>query len=139
MKRTRRSEPDLSQLRSEGDLNLSPRRQAWQAQLDERTRRSLAADAKYFLHQSLSTPCLDVLARCQGAWLEDLEGRRFLDFHGNNVHQVGFGHPHVVQAVNEQMQTLSFCPRRYTNIPAIRLAEKLTTLAPGALNRNLSL
>ncbi len=137
MKRTRRSEPELSQLRSEGDLNLSPRRQAWQAQLDERTRRALAADAKYFLHQSLSTPCLDVLARCQGAWLEDLEGRRFLDFHGNNVHQVGFGHPRVVQAVNEQLQTLSFCPRRYTNIPAIRLAEKLAELAPGALNKVL--
>ncbi len=138
MKRTRRSIPgDLSPLRSEGDLNLSPRRQAWQARLDEQTRRWLAEDAKYFLHQSLSTPCLDVLARCQGAWLEDLEGRRFLDFHGNSVHQVGFGHPRVVAAISAQLQTLSFCSRRYTNIPAILLARRLAELAPGTLGKVL--
>ena len=130
--------PDLDRLRSEGELNISPRRQAWhQEQLDEDTKYWLEEDAKYFLHQSLSTPCLDVLARCKGAWLEDLQGKRFLDFHGNSVHQVGFGHPRVVQAIREQMETLPFCTRRYTNIPAIKLARKLTQLAPGSLGKVL--
>ena len=130
--------PDLDRLRSEGELNISPRRQAWyQEQLDEDTKYWLEEDAKYFLHQSLSTPCLDVLARCKGAWLEDLQGKRFLDFHGNSVHQVGFGHPHVIQAIREQMETLPFCTRRYTNIPAIKLARKLTQLAPGSLDKVL--
>ena len=130
--------PDLDRLRSEGELNISPRRQAWrQQQLDEDTKYWLEEDAKYFLHQSLSTPCLDVLARCKGAWLEDLQGKRFLDFHGNSVHQVGFGHPRVVQAIREQMETLPFCTRRYTNIPAIKLARKLTQLAPGTLGKVL--
>src|SRR6202012_2861486 len=32
---------------------------------------------------------------------------------------------------------LSFCTRRYTNLPAIRLAEKLASLAPGDLNKIL--
>ena len=129
---------DLDRLRSEGELNISPRRQAWrQEQLDESTKYWLEEDAKYFLHQSLSTPCLDVLARCKGAWLEDLQGKRFLDFHGNSVHQVGFGHPHVIQAIREQMETLPFCTRRYTNIPAIKLARKLTQLAPGSLGKVL--
>ena len=129
---------DLDRLRSEGELNISPRRQAWrQEQLDEDTKYWLEEDAKYFLHQSLSTPCLDVLARCKGAWLEDLQGKRFLDFHGNSVHQVGFGHPHVIQAIREQMETLPFCTRRYTNIPAIKLARKLTQLAPGSLDKVL--
>ncbi|MFQ6022783.1 MAG: aspartate aminotransferase family protein [Acidiferrobacterales bacterium] len=129
---------DLAAFRSEGDLNISPHRQAWQkAYLDRETQHWLAEDAKYFLHQSLSTPCLDVLAGCEGAYLEDLQGKRFLDFHGNNVHQVGFGHPRVVQAIREQMETLSFCTRRYTNIPAIKLAKKLTELAPGSLNKVL--
>ena len=123
----------LDRLRSEGEINLSPRRQAWnEEQLDESTRHWLEEDAKYFLHQSLSTPCLDVLARCEGAWLEDLQGRRFLDFHGNSVHQVGFGHPRVIRAIREQMDTLPFCTRRYTNIPAIELARRLTQLAPGS-------
>ena len=143
MKQSRRKKKtppsvELSQLRSEGDLNLSSRRQAWQeAHLDAETRHWLAQDAKYFLHQSLSTPCLDVLTSCSGAYLEDLQGKRILDFHGNSVHQVGFGHPRVIEAIRQQMEALPFCTRRYTNIPAIELARKLTELAPGSLNKLL--
>lgn len=136
-KRARQAE-ELSQLRSEGDLNISPRRQAWQeAHLDAETRHWLTEDAKYFLHQSLSTPCLDVLTGCSGAYLQDLQGRQILDFHGNSVHQVGFGHPRVIEAIRQQMDALSFCTRRYTNIPAIEVARKLTELAPGLLNKVL--
>jgi 4-aminobutyrate aminotransferase len=124
--------------KSEGDLNLSPHRRAWaRKHIDARTRRWLELDAKYFLRQSLSTPCLNVLAGCQGSSLKDLQGRAILDFHGNNVHQVGFGHPHVVEAIVRQLGKLSFCTRRYTNIPAIQLARKLAELAPGNLNKVL--
>ncbi len=131
-------DPDLNRFRSEGELNISPRRQAWQReQLDGDTKYWLEEDRKYFLHQSLSTPCLDVLAHCEGAYLENLQGERILDFHGNSVHQVGFGHPRVIQAIGEQMENLSFCTRRYTNIPAINLAKKLTQLAPGSLSKVL--
>jgi 4-aminobutyrate aminotransferase len=139
MKRSRGSNPaNVTPLNSEGDLNTSPRRQAWlDANLDAETRRWLDEDARYFLHQSLSTPCLDVLAACAGPYLQDLQGKRILDFHGNSVHQVGFGHPRVVEAIQEQMQSLSFCSRRYTNIPAIKLAKKLAELAPGPLGKIL--
>ena len=123
---------------SEGDTNLSSLRQRWKDEcLDEETLGWLAEDETYFLKQSLSTPCLNVLARCEGAWIEDLQGRRYLDFHGNNVHQVGFGNPHVIQTIIAQMRELSFCTRRYTNLPAIRLAAKLAQLAPGDLNKVL--
>lgn len=125
-------------LRSEGDLNTSPLRAAWAAeQLGEEARGWLARDAAAFLHQSLSTPCLNVLRGASGTYIEDLAGKRYLDFHGNYVHQAGFGHPRVVAAIVEQLQTLPFCTRRYTNIPAIELAEKLAQLAPGDLNRVL--
>lgn len=139
MKRSRGPNPaDVTPLNSEGDLNTSPRRQAWlDANLDAETRRWLDEDARYFLHQSLSTPCLDVLAACAGPYLQDLQGKRILDFHGNSVHQVGFGHPRIVEAIQEQMQNLSFCSRRYTNIPAIKLAKKLAELAPGPLGKIL--
>ena len=124
--------------KSEGDLNISPQRRSWSAKkINAVTRRWLEADAKYFLHQSLSTPCLNVLKGCDGASIEDLQGRRLLDFHGNNVHQVGFGHPCVIEAITAQMKELSFCTRRYTNLPAIKLAKKLTEVAPGDLNRVL--
>jgi 4-aminobutyrate aminotransferase len=123
---------------SEGDLNISPRRAEWLSEeIDLETLHWLEQDSKYFLHQSLSTPCLNVLQGCMGASIEDLQGRRFLDFHGNNVHQIGFGNPRVITAIVSQLKKLSFCPRRYTNIPAIKLAQKLAELAPGDLNRVL--
>ena len=143
MKNTQRppghlNQDNLDRFRSEGELNISQRRKTWQEEhLDDATREWLAKDAKYFLHQSLSTPCIDVLASCKGSFLEDLQGNRFLDFHGNNVHQVGFGHERVIAAIREQMDTLSFCTRRYTNKPAIQLAQKLVELAPGNLNKVL--
>lgn len=125
-------------LRSEGDLNLSRRRATWRREhLDDGTRRVLDDDERYFVRQSLSTPCLNALRACDGPYIEDLQGRRYLDFHGNAVHQVGFRNPRVIEAVTRQMQTLPFCPRRYTNEPAVRLAEKLTSLAPGDLGKVL--
>ena len=130
--------PQPAGLRVEGDINLSPHRAAWQAgHLGPETQALLAEDAACFLHQSMSTPCLNALRAAQGAWIEDVEGRRYLDFHGNNVHQIGFGHPRVLAAIKEQLDGLSFCTRRYTNEPAVRLAQKLVSLAPGDLRRVL--
>ena len=122
---------------TEGDVNLSPNRREWTAALSERTRALLDEDAEVFLHQSLSTPCLDALASCGGSVLRDLDGRELLDFHGNSVHQVGYANPDVMAAVRAQLDTLSFSPRRFTNEPAVRLARKLTDLAPGDLGKVL--
>lgn len=124
--------------RTEGDINTTPRRQAWMAtQLDAATRSLLEQDEKYFLRQSLSTPCLNALRSAEGIYIDDLQGRRYMDFHGNNVHQVGFAHPRVIAAIKSQLDALSFCTRRYTNAPAVALARKLTELAPGNLKKVL--
>jgi 4-aminobutyrate aminotransferase len=124
--------------RSEGDINRTPERDRWQQQhLSGATRALLDADARLFLHQSLSTPCLNALRGAEGAWIEDVEGRRYLDFHGNNVHQVGFAHPRVLDAIRRQLADLSFCTRRYTCQPAVDLAQRLTDCAPGDLRRVL--
>jgi 4-aminobutyrate aminotransferase len=117
--------------RSEGDVNLSPRRLAWQAShLDDTTRQWLEEDQRWFFHQSMSTPCLNAVVGAQGAWLTDVAGRRILDFHGNSLHQVGYGHPAVVSAMRDTLDQLPFSPRRYTNRPAIDLARRLCTAAP---------
>ena len=135
------SEPPRSPLgdpAAEGDVNLSPLRRTWQEQhIHAATRELLDEDSRYFLHQSLSTPCLDSLVSCKGIWLEDAEGRRYMDFHGNSVHQVGYGHPRVIEAVKRQLDTLPFSPRRFTNPAAIDLARKLTSLAPDPLAKVL--
>ena len=123
---------------AEGDVNLSGKRALWQHEnVGAGARALLDDDARYFLHQSLSTPCLSAIKSAAGIWLEDVDGRRVMDFHGNSVHQLGHGHPRVVEAVKRALDELPFSPRRYTNEYAVRLAQKLAALAPGDLNRTL--
>ena len=124
--------------RTEGDINLSEARSDWYAVMsDPETVSYLEEDAAHFLHQSLSTPCLDVLASCEGIYLTDIQGKTYMDFHGNNVHQLGYRNPYIIEKLKEQLDILPFSPRRYTNIPAIELAKKLGNLLPGNLNRVL--
>jgi len=127
-----------AQDKSESDINISPRRTKWQEKyLDDETQALLEQDARYFLKQSLSTPCLNAIRSCEGIYLEDLQGRRYMDFHGNNVHQVGFANSAVIAAIKDQLDRLSFCTRRYTNRVAVDLARKLAEIAPGDLNKIL--
>jgi 4-aminobutyrate aminotransferase len=124
--------------KSEGDINISARRQAWQkAHIDTESRTLLDEDTRYFLKQSLSTPCLNTMRACEGIYIEDMQGRRYMDFHGNNVHQVGFSNPDVIGAIKKQLDELPFCTRRYTNRIAVDLAKKLAEIAPGDLNKSL--
>lgn len=125
-------------LRKEGDINLSAERLQWQqTQLDSCAFNMLEEDSRYFLHQAMSTPCLAPLESAEGIYLQDTQGRRYMDFHGNNVHQIGFGHPHLITALKQQLDTLPFSTRRYTNQTAIDCARKLADLTPGDLNRVL--
>jgi 4-aminobutyrate aminotransferase len=123
---------------SESDTNLSPARREWAARhLDETARGLLAEDERYFLRQAVSTPCLNAIVKAEGIWLTDTAGRRYMDFHGNNVHHVGYGHPRLKRAIAAQMDALPFTPRRYTAEPAVALARKLAEIAPGDLSKVL--
>jgi len=123
---------------TEGDLNITRQRAEWaRRNIGPDAAQWLKEDETYFLRQALSTPCLNVLSGCEGTSIQDLQGRRYLDFHGNNVHQVGFGNPRVIQAIKAQLDELPFCTRRYTNLPAIRLAKKLAEITPGDLGKSL--
>ncbi len=123
---------------SESDTNATPLRAAWSAtHIDSRTRSLLDRDSHSFLHQSVSTPCLNAVRRAEGIYIEDLAGRRYMDFHGNNVHHVGYGHPRLKRAIVEQMDALPFAPRRFTCEPAVALAEKLASITPGSLSKVL--
>jgi 4-aminobutyrate aminotransferase len=121
----------------EGDVNVSPARAEWRASLSDAARAALDEDERFFLRQSLSTPCLAPIVRAEGAVLTDLEGRRIFDFHGNSVHQLGHGHPKVVDAIRREMETLPFCPRRFANATATALARRLVETAPGDLDKVL--
>ena len=122
----------------ESEINASPQRAAWQVHhLDEAGRQLLAEDARYFLHQSVSTPCLAAIRRAEGCWIEDSAGRRYLDFHGNSVHHIGYGHPRLLAAIKQQLDELSFAPRRFTCEPAVDLARRLVEISPPGLDKVL--
>ncbi|SPH18465.1 Isoleucine 2-epimerase [Defluviimonas aquaemixtae] len=123
---------------TEGESNTSEARRDWVARHpDAATRELLARDAAAFLHQSLSSPCLNTVAKADGIWLQDTSGRRYMDFHGNSVHHIGYAHPRVVAAIKAQIDDLSFSPRRFTNEVSVELAEKLGELAPDDLGKVL--
>lgn len=125
-------------MQSEGELNTSTRRSKWAARNHNKdTQKLLENDARHFLHQSVSSPCLSVIAKAEGAYIEDAQGKRYLDFHGNNVHHIGYGHPRLKAAIAKQMDDLPFAPRRFACEPATALAEKLADISPGNLSKML--
>ena len=119
------------QKETEGDTNRSSAREAWLGSLPDAARELLAMDEKYFFRQSLSTPCMNALKGAGGIYLEDLSGKKIMDFHGNSVHQLGYGNRAVIDAIKAQIDVLPFSPRRYTNYPAVELARLLCEKMPG--------
>ena len=66
------------------------------------------------------------IVRGEGVWLYDETGKRYLDMY-NNVPCVGHGHPHVVEAMQRQAETLNV-HSRYLHEGILDYAERLTGL-----------
>jgi len=123
----------------QGDVNTSQNRQKyWESNLSETAKNICERDNKFFLHQNLSTPVMNVLSKAYGIYIEDIDGKKYIDMHGNGVHNAGFNNPDIIKAVKNQLDTqMSFCPRRYTNSTAVDLARKLAEITPGDLYKSL--
>ena len=71
-----------------------------------------------------------VLARGEGAVVEDVEGTRYLDLLGGiAVNTLGHGHPALVRAVAEQAASLVHVSNFFTTPGQVELAERLLALA----------
>ena len=121
--------------REQGDINTTPSREKWwKRNLSERGRKILDDDNRYFLRQSLSTPVMNAIGKACSIYIEDIEGKRYIDMHGNGVHNAGFNNPEMIEAVKNQLDSqLTFCPRRYTNETTVALACKLAEITPKTL------
>jgi adenosylmethionine-8-amino-7-oxononanoate aminotransferase len=77
------------------------------------------------------------IRRGQGVWLEDFEGRRYLDAISSWwVNLFGHSHPDINAALRDQLDTLEHVILAgFTHAPAIELAERLIRLAPTGLSR----
>ncbi len=75
-----------------------------------------------------------VLTRGQGAHVWDADGKEYVDLLGGiAVNALGHGHPALVEAVTQQLQTLGHVSNFFTTQPQVELAEKLLELlGPGA-------
>ncbi|MEM8562519.1 MAG: aminotransferase class III-fold pyridoxal phosphate-dependent enzyme [Pseudomonadota bacterium] len=73
------------------------------------------------------------LARGEGVWLWDSDGRRYLDVY-NNVPHVGHCHPRVVEALSAQAATLN-THTRYLHENIVNYAERLTDKFDDSLSR----
>lgn len=71
--------------------------------------------------------------RAEGVWLQDADGRRFLDAY-NNVPSVGHCHPRVIEAVTRQMSILN-THTRYLSDGVLDFSERLLGLFPASLDR----
>ena len=70
-----------------------------------------------------------VLARGEGSWLADVDGRRFLDLmSAYSAVSFGHGHPRIVGALIAQAQQLGVTSRAYHNDELPYLFERLTQL-----------
>src|SRR5437868_13945578 len=82
-----------------------------------------------------------VVARGQGAMVEDVDGNRFLDFMaGIAVASTGYGHPKVVHAVQEAASKfLHICGSDFYYESFAALCERLAQLAPGTSKKRVFL
>jgi adenosylmethionine-8-amino-7-oxononanoate aminotransferase len=77
------------------------------------------------------------IARAEGVYIWDKDGRRFLDgSSGAMVSNIGHGNKHVLSAMRAQMDATTFGYRlHFENEPAERLASALSKLCPPGLDR----
>jgi adenosylmethionine-8-amino-7-oxononanoate aminotransferase len=70
------------------------------------------------------------IARAEGVWLYDFEGRRYLDGVSSWwVNLFGHGHPHIKAALREQLDTLDHVMLAgFTHQPVVELSERLGAL-----------
>jgi adenosylmethionine-8-amino-7-oxononanoate aminotransferase len=108
----------------------------------EKIRRLEKADADYLWHPytQMSEYLKEepvIIASADGVYLQDVEGRRYLDGVSSlwvNLH--GHRHPLLDAAIKEQLAKLAHSTLLgLSNVPSIELAEALAGIAPGGLTK----
>ncbi len=103
-----------------------------------------ALDSAHFIHPftdhgDLATRGARVIVKSEGIYVWDSEGEKMLDaMSGLWCVNVGYGRKELAQAAFDQMMTLPFYNSFFqtTNVPAVKLATKLASLAPRVGDRS---
>ena len=102
--------------------------------------RAVIARDREVVSPSYTRPYPLVVARGEGAMVEDVDGNRFLDFNaGIAVVATGHCHPRVVEAIQQQAARLiHMSGTDFYYEEMVALAEKLSAIAPGDAPRRVS-
>lgn len=72
-----------------------------------------------------------VIVRGEGVWMEDEQGKRYIDASSGLVAtNLGHSHPRVVAAIKAQAERICYSPQSWFNDQRAELADRLITLAP---------
>jgi putrescine aminotransferase len=101
-------------------------------------------DSAHFIHPftdhgDLATRGARVITKAEGIYVWDSEGEKMLDaMSGLWCVNVGYGRKELADAAYQQMMTLPFYNSFFqtTNVPAVKLAERLANLAPKVGDRS---
>ncbi|MCF7935346.1 MAG: aspartate aminotransferase family protein [Synergistales bacterium] len=74
--------------------------------------------------------------RAEGIYIEDEEGKRYIDgCSGALISNLGHGVPEIVEALQQQLQTLTFAhPSRWRNKAAMEAAEEVASITPADMD-----
>src|SRR6266702_6392567 len=99
--------------------------------------RALAARREAAVPRGLSHGTPVYVARAQDAWLEDVDGNRFLDLAGGiGCLNVGHRNPMVTTAIESQLENfLHTCVQVTPYENYVRLAERLNQITPGKFSK----
>ena len=112
---------------------------AWVRRTEQYDTQALQAlDSAHFIHPftdhgDLATRGARVITRAEGVYIWDSEGEKLLDaMSGLWCVNVGYGRKELADAAYQQMMTLPFYNSFFqtTNVPAVKLATRLASLAP---------
>src|SRR5258708_10226240 len=110
-------------MESEADLLASARRYSFRARMDGK-----------------EDPAGPIFVSGMGSEVEDVNGKRYLDFNsGQMCAALGHNHPTVTAAIKTACDTLIHAHSSYYNVEEIRLAERLARVMPGGVEKSLLL
>lgn len=105
--------------------------------------RTLGYDSHLMLHRTSKQHLnqgIPVISKAEGCTIVDREGKSYLDLVSGVTRPVliGYGNREMAQAVYDQICALSyFTPMQFANVPAIQLADTLSSISPGKINHFL--
>jgi 4-aminobutyrate aminotransferase-like enzyme len=77
-----------------------------------------------------------LLVRGKGCWVEDIDGKKYIDCTSQSwALYLGYAHDGVNAIVSEHMQSLSHVHQGFDTLPRFALARKLAELAPMGMDR----